>query len=321
MNKRQIQRADQMARIIQFVLDHMITPAIPRATTLLTELNTLHERMLDFGSEQEGGGNIFRSGSAQRRALRDEILFAVSEISATARALDPAEHPGIRDLFRLNQADKSYQRLVSVAASFLDHLTTPAVKTLFTDRGFEPDFDATLTAQLTAFAAATGTKYHGRQAQKAGTVGLEALSRRAVIVIRELSAIVMKCLRNTNPLLIPVWQAAARPYIPAVTAPQTQSGEQHSNPTSHTSEAKLITTTQSPLTPDAPIPLAHPAETKSRDTPQTHAPATIRVEQRPNIESRSRGESASIGDELQPPSNFHPRTHACAPPLTAEGAF
>ena len=90
MNKRQTQRADQMGRIIQFVLDHTITPTIPRATSLLTELTTLHERMLDFGSEQEGGGNIFRSGSAQRRALRDEILSAVSEISGTARAHVPA---------------------------------------------------------------------------------------------------------------------------------------------------------------------------------------------------------------------------------------
>ena len=249
MNKRQTQRADQMGRIIQFVLDHTITPTIPRATSLLTELTTLHERMLDFGSEQEGGGNIFRSGSAQRRALRDEILSAVSEISGTARALDPAEHPGIRDLFRLNEADKSYQRLVDSASSFVEHLATHSVKTLFTDRGFEPGFDADLTAKLVAFAAATGTKYRGRQTQKAGTAGLEALSRRAVIVIRELSAIVMKCLRRTNPLLVPVWQAAARAHVPAVTTPEAPSDDQDSSPINISADAKSVTPSPIPSRP------------------------------------------------------------------------
>ena len=225
MNKIQIQGIDRLGRIKQYVLDHAITTPIPRATVLVTEVNTLHTNMLDYGSGQEGGNNIYRSGSAQRLALRIDILGMVNEISDTAKGLDREEHPGIRDLFRLNKASNSYARLINTGASFVDHLATPAVKTLFTERGFDPDFDVDLTGKLTAFAAATGIKFQGRQEQKTGTVGLDALMRRATVVVRELSTIVVKHLRNTNPLLIPVWKAAARLYTPAVTTPQTPPGD------------------------------------------------------------------------------------------------
>jgi hypothetical protein len=43
-------------------------------------------------------------------------------------------------------------------------------------------------------------------------------------VVRELSTIVVKHLRATNPLLIPVWKAAARVYTPAVIPPPAPEG-------------------------------------------------------------------------------------------------
>lgn len=221
MTKTQNQGLDRLGRIKQYVLTNAITPAIPRATALITEVDTLHDGMLNHGSGQEGGNNTYRSGAAQRQALRNEILGMVNEISDTAEGLDRQQHPGIRDLSRLNKASNSYARLLNTGASFVDHLAEPAVKSLFTDRGFDADFDVDLTAKLTAFAAATGIKYEGRQEQKAGTVGLNELSRRATVVVRELSTIVVKHLRATNPLLIPVWKAAARLYRPGVTTPET----------------------------------------------------------------------------------------------------
>ena len=225
MNKYQIQHADRLGRIKQYVITNAITPAIPRATALLTEADGIHDDMLNYGSGQDGGLNTYRSGSAQRQALRREIHGMVSEIAVTARGLDPAQHPGIRDLFRLNKANDNYARLINTGASFVDHLATPTVKTLFTDRGFDADFDVDLTTKLTALATATGIKYQGRQEQKSGTVGLDALCRRATVVVRELSSIVVKHLRNTDPLLIPVWKAAARVYRSAVTTPEPPSGD------------------------------------------------------------------------------------------------
>jgi hypothetical protein len=225
MNKRQNQRGDQLGRIKQYILDHAITPPIPRATALLTEVNTLHDGMLAHGSEQEGGGNTFRSGSTQRRALRKEILFTVTEMSDTAKGLDPAQHPGVRDLFRLNNARDSYQNLVNTASAFLDQLEAAPVKALFTDRGYPADFETALEAKLTAFAAATGIKWQGRQTKKMGTAGLDELNRRAVVVVHELNAIVLKHLRTADPTLIPVWEAAARAYVPAVTTPETPPDE------------------------------------------------------------------------------------------------
>jgi hypothetical protein len=224
MNKYQDQHVDRLGRIKQYVINNAITPPIPRATVLLTEVDTLHTGMLDHGSGQEGGLNTFSMGVAQRRAVRKEIYATVSEVSDTAKGLDPAQHPGIRQLFRLNKANATYASLINTGAAFVDHLATPAVKTLFTDRGFDADFDVDLTAKLTALAAATGVKFQGRQARATGTEGLRVLTRRATVVVRELSSIVVKRLRATNPLLIPVWKAAARVYTPAVIPPPAPEG-------------------------------------------------------------------------------------------------
>ena len=224
MKKTQVLRFDQLGRIIQFVLDHPIVPAIPRATVLLAEVNTLHTGLLAHGSGQEGGSNTYRSGVSQRRALRESILTTVTEMSQTAQALDPAQHPGVRDLFRLNKASNSYQRLINTGSAFLDEVADASVKALFTDRGFDVDFDVQLTAKLTALAAATGIKWQGRQVQKTGTVGLDVVSRRVSRVVRELSGIMVKYLQTADPGLIPVWLAAARAYVPAVTNPETPAG-------------------------------------------------------------------------------------------------
>ena len=68
MNKYQNQHVDRLGRIKQYVITNAITPAIPRATVLLTEVDTLHTGLLDHGSGQEGGLNTFSMGVAQRQA-------------------------------------------------------------------------------------------------------------------------------------------------------------------------------------------------------------------------------------------------------------
>src|SRR5688500_18649579 len=152
MTKRQIQGIDRLGRIKQYVLDNAITPAIPRATVLLTEVDTLRADMLAYGSGQQGGANIYRSGSAQRQALRADILGIVTEVCETVKGLDPEEDPGIRALCGLNRARITFVGFIDAEASFGDHITAPAVKTLFTVRGFEADFDTELTAKLPALA-------------------------------------------------------------------------------------------------------------------------------------------------------------------------
>ena len=224
MKKTQVQRFDQLGRIIQFVLDHPIVPAIPRATVLLAEANTLHTSLLAHGSGQEGGSNTYRSGVSQRRAWRKSILTTVTEMSGTAQSLDPIEHPGVRDQFRLGRAASSHAQLVATANAFLAASTPAEVKPLFTERAFPADFDVQLTTKLAALSAATGIKWHGRQVQKTGTVGLDVVSRRVYRVVRELSGIMVKYLQGTNPGLIPVWLAAARSYVPAVVNPETPPG-------------------------------------------------------------------------------------------------
>ena len=130
-------------------------------------------------------------------------------MSATAQALEP-QRPGITDQFRLGTQAKSHQQLLATAQAFLLAVEPADVKQLFTDRAFPADLDVQLTAKMTALAAAVGPKATGKISWKHGTMSLKTLSREITETVRELRALMVKHLRDTNPTLLEVWKAAAR---------------------------------------------------------------------------------------------------------------
>lgn len=205
-------------RVAQFAVDYPITPAIPRATALFTKMSTLATDMVAQGGNQYFGRGGYRAGAAQRRLLAKELRTALVDIAAMARSLDP-DYPGMTEQFRLGRQTDSHQKLLTTAQSFVTAVETPEVKQLFTDRAFPADFDTQLTAKIAALAGAVGRKDTGLQGQKHGTVSMEVLSRDMAKTIRELRALMVKHLRETNPTLLPVWNAAARVYSRSSSAP------------------------------------------------------------------------------------------------------
>lgn len=201
-----------LVRIKGFAVDHPFSPAIPRVVFLMTSVDALIASYGAAGANQLGGFGLFRGSSTERRVLSKQIYTVLSDMSSVAQGLDPVEHPGVADRFRLGEGRRNYQGLINTGAAFVDAVEEPAVKALFTDRGFDADFDDALAASLVSFSAATGRKFDGVRDRKEGTVSLQILDKKALQVMKELRAIVEKHLRQSAPHLLEVWKAAARVY-------------------------------------------------------------------------------------------------------------
>ena len=98
------------------------------------------------------------------------------------------------------------------------------MKPLFLERAFAADFDVTLTGKIDALETALGRTATGKQTWKEGTERLKTLSRQITDVMRELRALMVKHLRETDPSLLAVGKAAARSYAPPVSTPPEGEG-------------------------------------------------------------------------------------------------
>jgi hypothetical protein len=213
---------DMLERVLQYENDNPVAPAIPRATALFTQVGALNTAMENHAGTQLFGLGGYRAGATERRILVSDLRTTLLDIAATARGLESV-HPGITDQFRLGRQASSHQALLATAQAFLMALEPAAVKQLFTDRAFPADLDVQLTAKITAVAAAVGRKANGRQSQRLGTESLAAINRQVTATMRELRALMVRHLRETNPALLPVWQAAARRYrVPVASTPSTE---------------------------------------------------------------------------------------------------
>jgi hypothetical protein len=75
---------------------------------------------------------------------------------------------------------------------------------------------------------AADRKYAGRQTRKGGTLGVDQAAEKGLKIVQELNAILTKKLRKTDPVLLGVWQAAARLEQP----PRRKKEEQPATPSS-----------------------------------------------------------------------------------------
>lgn len=224
MDAQKRRKKDMLTRVAQYVLDHPIVPAIPRATALFAEVNTLKTTLETYDGNQAFGKGGYRAGATERAALAKDLRAFLADIAATARGLERLR-PGIADQFRMGRAASSHAKLVATARAFLTAATDAAVKPLFTERGFAADFDVTVTAKVDALDAALDRTATGKQAWKEGTERMKTLSRQITDVMKELRALMVKHLRETDPSLLAVWKAAARSYAPPVTAEAPAEGE------------------------------------------------------------------------------------------------
>lgn len=242
MDRNNIETVGSLVRSVGFIDEYPVIPAITRATVLVTDAKALITAYNAAGASQVGGLGDFRGGSTERKFLRNEIYTVLSEMSDVAKGLDPVEHPGVADRFRLSESRRNYQGLIDTGAAFVEAVEDPAVKALFTDRGFEADFDTKLTDKLAAFADATDRKFDGLRHRKTGTAGLKVLKKKSTKLMKELRAIMEKHLRKNAPALLEVWEAASRVYRGSPAEDGAPTGGSPTAPTTPTT----------PTTPTAP---------------------------------------------------------------------
>jgi hypothetical protein len=204
-------------RVVDFGANHPLIPAIPAVTTLLGDLDVVLTSLIDWGDDQAFGRGQFRGGSAFRQSVAEEVRALMRPINKIARALKPAQHPGVREQFRMPSSG-SHSALIAGAEAFVAAATP--IKQLFVDRGLPATFDTELTAKKTALVAATGQKNAGQAMQMAGTAGLLAQSRVGLDLLRELDAILSYQYRN-DPALLAAWKGACRVERDPVTETQT----------------------------------------------------------------------------------------------------
>ena len=216
-------KKDMLGRVLDYKEDHPIPATMTRGTTLFTKVGTLNVAMTNHAGGQLFGLGGYRAGATERQGLITDLRTFLLDMSATARGLE-AEHPGITDQFRLGRQAKSHQQLLATAQAFLLAVEPAPMKLLFTDRSFAADFDVQLTAKIAAVAAAVSRKSSGRQGQKYGTASLDAISREITATMRELRPLMVKYLRENEPALLPVWNAAARVYRVPTATPAAEGG-------------------------------------------------------------------------------------------------
>jgi hypothetical protein len=127
-------------------------------------------------------------------------------INKIARALKPAQFPGVREQFRMPDSN-SYPKLIARAESFVDAIAS--IKQAFVDRGMAATFDTELAAKKAELAAATSRKNSGHATQMEGTANLLAKSREGMNILHELDAILSYQYRN-DPGLLAAWKGACR---------------------------------------------------------------------------------------------------------------
>lgn len=223
MNRTDQLTEDMLARVLQYKADRPLPVSITRGATLYANVASHLTTYTALSGSQSFGNGGFRAGARQRQILAQDLRTVLVDMAAAARGLEP-QNPGISEQFRLGDQAKSHQKLLAKANAFLTAVEPAEVKQLFTDRAFPADFDVQLTAKITALAAAVGRKASGLQGQKQGTVGMSVLRRQVTETMRELRALMIKHLRETEPELIPVWKAAARIYRGSQAAPAPANG-------------------------------------------------------------------------------------------------
>ena len=216
-------KKDMLTRSAQFEKDHPVIPPIERATELFAEVNTLKTALGAHDGTQAVGKGGYRAGATERAVLAKDLRAFLADMAATARGLERA-HPGIAEQFRMGRAANSHAKLVATGRAFVTAATDAAVKPLFIARAFAANFDVTLTAKITALEAALDRTATGKQTWKEGTERMKTLSLQISDVMKELRALMVKHLRETDPSLLEVWKAAARCYTPPVTAPTEGEG-------------------------------------------------------------------------------------------------
>jgi hypothetical protein len=196
---------DMLKRVSRLDQDFPITPALPRATAAIAEVNTTITALEAAAQNQTGGASQQAGGVDLRKVYSRDLKAFLKEVNRTARTLEP-EHPGIRPTFRLPKSG-SYPALVASAQSIIEAATP--LSAAFEAAGMPATFLTDLQAMLTAFTNATGQKHNGGITRVVSTAALKAKASLGIIAADKFGA----CFRNhyrLQPEMIAAWNFARR---------------------------------------------------------------------------------------------------------------
>jgi hypothetical protein len=201
---RTINELDMLKRVSRFILEHPITPPIPRVTTLSGEVNTSIAAIEAAAGDQTGGSGVASGGTASKREKALELRTFLKELGRTSRALDRETHPGVAEQFRLPDSE-SYAALAAAARAAIAAATP--LESVFIEHAMPATFLADLAALLTQFESAASQKVDGLLTQIGGTSGLNVRSEQGVEAAQKLDAIIRNHFRN-DPVTLDVWRHA-----------------------------------------------------------------------------------------------------------------
>jgi hypothetical protein len=200
-----IRKLEMMKRVNRFILEHPITPAIPRLTAAHTEVVNTITALEAAAQNQAAGSGESEGGVDLRVTTARDLREYLKDVNRTARTLE-AEHPGISATFRLPRTG-SYPALLAQARAIVAAVTP--IQASFVDAGLPTTFTGELQALLTAFENATGKKQDGDITQVLGTATLRAKADLGVVAATKIDACVRNHFRG-NRQMIAVWAHARR---------------------------------------------------------------------------------------------------------------
>ena len=206
MNRLNLNRHDSYVRIGQYDEENPLTPPVPRATELLTELRAVATGMAADCGLQDTGLMGLRGGSDERQQAFTELLAEMKVMNIIARGLDRAAFPGIAEQFRMPRS-RSFGNIVARGRAFATNAT--GKEAIFTDRGLATGFLTAFTAKVTAAEAAVENRNVGLLNRAGATAAATAKGRRGLAIVRELDAIMVVALRG-NPGQLAAWRSAKR---------------------------------------------------------------------------------------------------------------
>ena len=113
-------RLEMLEQLLQFAADHHIeATANARAATLFAALPAIIITLRTFSHNQTSGHRTYRAGAQERATVATQLRKALRKIYNIAQVLDPAEHSGIRQKFKM--PIDSYRALADSGRAFIQH--------------------------------------------------------------------------------------------------------------------------------------------------------------------------------------------------------
>lgn len=180
-----------------------------RGLALLGSIQTIIDRAEVDAGKQATGKQDRHMNTVRRANVAELLKEQLGAIRETAQSLDPVAFPGVGAQFGLVNSD-SRQALRDVALAYLDHLKVATTKAALVAREHPATVVEDLTALVEEYDAAQSGQYAGLIGQVQGTQSLPVLMKQGQAAVKELSAMVRKRLKQSDPALLAVWKRTAR---------------------------------------------------------------------------------------------------------------